>query len=91
MKKRFYNISKMDETTWTKTDMAILFFCSPFSVVRPTQIFGMLKKKSNEVIKPFFTWNNSFNLNNEHSNSIENNGNIFYNILRVLLIQICEC
>ena len=91
MKKRFYNIySKTDETTWTKTDKAILFFF-PFSVVRPTQIFGIFKKKSNEVIKPFFTWNNSFNLNNEHSNSIEKNGNIFYNILRVLLIQICEC
>ena len=44
MKKRFYNISKPDETTWTKTDKAILFF-SPFSVVRPTQIFGNLKKK----------------------------------------------
>ena len=46
MKKRFYNIySKTDETTWTKTDKAILFFFSPFSVVRPTQIFGILKKK----------------------------------------------
>ena len=26
MKKRFYNISKMDETIWTKTGKAILFF-----------------------------------------------------------------
>ena len=43
MKKRFYNISKMDETIWTKTGKAILFFFSPFSVVRPTQIFGIFK------------------------------------------------
>ena len=31
-----------------------LFF-SPFSVVRPTQIFGIFKKKSNDVVKPFFS------------------------------------
>ena len=29
------------------------------------------KEKSNDVVTPFFTWNNSFNLKNEHSNSIE--------------------
>ena len=73
---------------------AILFF-SPFSVVRPTQIFRIFKKKSNDVVKPFFTWNNSFNLKNEHSNSIEKNRNkdmnIFYSILCILFIQICEC
>ena len=39
-------------------------FFSPFSVVRRTQIFGIFKKR-NEVVKPFFTWNNSFNLNKE--------------------------
>ena len=70
--------------------MAILFF-SPFSVVRPIQIFGIYQKKSNAVVEPFFTWNNSFNLKNEHSNSIEKNRNIFYSILCILLIQICEC
>ena len=74
---------------------AILFF-SPFSVVQPTQIFGIFKKKkSNDVVKPFFTWNNSFNLKNEHSHSIEKNRNknrnIFNSILCILLIQICEC
>ena len=90
MKKRFYNISKTDETTWTKTDKAILFF-SPFSVVRPNQSFGIFQKKSSEAVKPFFTWNNSFNLNNEYSNSIEKNRNIFSNILCILLIHICEC
>ena len=49
-------------------------------------------KKSSDVVKPFFTWNNSFNLKNEHSNSIEKNRNknrdIFYRILGILLIQI---
>ena len=40
-------------------------FFSPFTVVRPTQIFGIFKKKSNDVVKPFFSWNNSFNLKNE--------------------------
>ena len=76
-----------------------LFF-SPFSVVRPIQIFSIFKtkflafskqKKSNGVVKPFFIWNNYFNLKNEHSNSIEKNRNIFCSILCILLIQICEC
>ena len=72
-------------------------FFSPFSFVRPTQIFGIFKrkKKCNYVVEPFFTWNNSFNLKNEHSNSLEKNRNknmnIFYSILCILLIQICEC
>ena len=48
-------------------------------------------QKSNDVVKPFFTWNNSFNLKNENSNSIEKNRNknrnIFYSILGILLIQ----
>ena len=70
---------------------AILFFFPPFSVVWPTQIFGIFKKKSNDVVKPFSTWNNFFNLKNGHSNSIEKNSNIFYSILCILLIQICEC
>ena len=54
-------------------------FFSPLSVVRLTQIFGIFKKnkKGNNVLKPFFTWNNSFNLKNEHSNTIEKNRNIF--------------
>ena len=44
------------------------FFFSPFSVVRPTQIFGIVKKNNNnDVVKPFFAWNNSFNLKNEYS------------------------
>ena len=63
---------------------------SPSSDVRPTQIFVMFKQKekSNDVVKPFFSWNNSFNLKNEHSNNIEKNRNknrnIFYSILYIL-------
>ena len=83
-----------------KNSLGHPLFSPPFSVVRPTQIFGIFKKKknkkkSNDVVKPFFTWNNSFNLKNEHSNSIEKNTNkernIFYSIICILLIQICEC
>ena len=75
--------------------LAILFFFL-FTVVRPTQIFGIFKKKkTNDVVTPFFTWNNSFNLKNEHGNSIEKNRdknvNIFHSILYILLIQMCEC
>ena len=61
---------------------------SPFSVV---QIFGILKKiyKKPTMI---FTRNNSFNLKNEHSKEHrEKNRYIFYSILCILLIQICEC
>ena len=47
------------------------------------------KKKSGDVVKPFFACNNSFNLKNEHSNIIEKNRNknrnIFYSILCILL------
>ena len=39
-------------------------FFSPFSIVRLTQIFGIFKKekKINDIVKPFITGNNSFNL-----------------------------
>ena len=41
--------------------MAQQSFFSPFSVVRPTQIFGIFKKKKkDDVVKPIFTWNNYF-------------------------------
>ena len=74
-----------------------LFFLRLSSSDRPK--FLALKKKkekkSNEVVTPFFTWNNSFNLKNEHSNTREKNRNkntsIFHSILYNLLIQICEC
>ena len=68
-----------------------------FSVYRrPTDPnFWHFFKKSNDVVTPFFTWNNSFNLKNEHSNSTEKNKNknmnIFHSILYIFLIQICEC
>ena len=66
------------------------FFLRLASSYRP-KFLAFSKKKKNDVVKPFFTWNNSFNLKNEHSNSIEKNRNIFYSILCILLIQICEC
>ena len=68
-----------------------------FSVYRrPTdRNFWHFLKKSNDIVTPFFTWNNSFNLKNEHSNSTEKNKNknmnIFHSIFYILLIQICEC
>ena len=77
-----------------KERKAIRFFFSVYR--RPTDPnFWHFQKKNNDVVTPFFTWNNSFNLKNEHSNSIEKNRNknmnIFHSILYILLIQICEC
>ena len=43
------------------------------------------KKKTNVVVTPFFTWNNSFNLKNEHGNSIEKNRNENMNIFHSIL------
>ena len=86
---------KTERALLALTSVRPFFFLSSFSVVRPTQIFGISKKKSNDIVKPFFNWNNSFNLKTEHSNSIEQNRNknknIFYSILCILLIQICKC
>ena len=47
-----------------------LFFLCLASSDRPKILAYNSKKKSNDVVKPFFTWNNSFNLKNKHSNSI---------------------
>ena len=87
---------------WTFRNSAIFYrvrpssFFSSFTVVRPTQICSIFKKKkSSDVVTSYFTLNNSFNLKNEHSNSIEKNRNknmnIFHSILYILLIQICQC
>ena len=66
-----------------------LFFLRLASSDRPK--FWAFKKKRNYVVKPFFTWNNCFNLKNEHTNSIEKNRNknrnICQGILCILLIQ----
>ena len=63
-----------------------LFFLCLASSDRPKFHF---QKKSNDVVKPFFSWNNSFNLKNGHTNSTENNRNknmdIFYSILCIFL------
>ena len=51
---------------------SVLFFKLGHPLFSPTQIFAIFKKKkSNDIVKSFFTWNNSFNPKNEHSNSIE--------------------
>ena len=42
-----------------------LFFLRLASSDRP-KFLAFSKKKSNDVVKPFFTWNNYFNLKNEH-------------------------
>ena len=74
---------------------AILFFNLRFASSDRPKFLAFPKKKSNDIVKPFFNWNNSFSLKTEHSNSIEQNRNknrnIFYSILCILLIQICKC
>ena len=78
----------------------VFFLCKLVASSDRLKFFGIFKKKrrrrrSNDVVKPFLSWNNSFNLKNEHSNSVEKNRNknrnIFYSILCILLIQICKC
>ena len=60
-------------------------FFSSFRVVRPTQIFVIFQKKSNDLVKPFFTWNNSL-IWKMHIviNSIKKNRNIFYSYIMYL-------
>ena len=94
------NTREYCSVTTAKTDFFVMLFyvgpySSPFSgVVQPTQIFGISKKKkkqSNDLVKPFFTWNNSLNLKNEHSDSIKKNRNknrtIFYSMLCILKVN----
>ena len=45
-----------------------LFFLRLASSDRPS-FLALSKKKSEDVVKPLFTWNNSFNLKNEDSNN----------------------
>ena len=47
-----------------------LFFLRLTSSDRPKFLEFSKKKKCNYVVEPFFTWNNSFNLKNEHSNRL---------------------
>ena len=56
------------------------FFLRLSSSDRPKFLAFSKQQKSNDVVKPFFTWKNSFNLKNEHSNSIEKNRNKDRNI-----------
>ena len=80
---------------------SIFKFARPVLYVRPSSFFLRLASSDRpkflvfskkKAVKPFFTWNNYFNLKNEHSNSIEKNrnknSNIFSSILCILLIQL---
>ena len=71
------------------------FFLRLLSSDRSKFLAFSKKKKRNDVVQTFFTWNNPFNLKIEHSNNIEKNRNknenIFYSMLCILFIQICEC
>ena len=53
--------------------MAILFFFTVYCRLTDPNFwhFPKKKKKSNDVVKLFFTLNDSYNLKDEHSNSIE--------------------
>ena len=72
--------------------MAILFFFTVYCRLTDPNFWHFPKKKSNDVVKLFFILNDSFNLKDEHSNSIEKNRSknwdIFYSILCVLSIQV---
>ena len=80
---------------WVWLTKAILSFFSVSRRRTDPNFWHFQEKKSNDIVKPFFSWNNSFNLKNEHTNSKENNRNkimnISYSILCILLIQIYEC
>ena len=97
MKSRFMRVLTQDHSLGSFLLLRPSSFFFPFTVVRPTQIFGIFKKikKRSDVATPFFTWNNSFDLKNEHRNNIEKNRNKnmnnFHSILYILLSQICEC
>ena len=62
-----------------------LFFLRLASSDRP-KFLSFSKKKSNDVVKPFFTWNNSFNLEthiviNSIGENRNKNRNIFYSYI----------
>ena len=48
------------------------------------------KKKSNDVVRLFFTLNDSFNLKDEHSNSIEKNRNKNWDIFFIVYCAFCQ-
>ena len=71
------------------------FFFSVYCRPTDPNFWHFQKKKRNDIVQTFFAWNNPFNLKIEHSNNIEKNRNknenIFYSMLCILFIQICEC
>ena len=64
-----------------------LFFVHLVLSNRPIFLEFSNKKRSNDVVKPFFTWNNSFNLKNEHSNNIEKNRDKNRNIFTLYFVN----
>ena len=59
-------------------NMAILFFFTVYCRLTDPNFWHFQKKnkiKNNDVVKLFFTLNDSFNLKDEHSKSIEKNRN----------------
>ena len=63
--KRDPNTTFQTSIYWEKYTWHSSLFLSLFSVVQPTQIFDISKKKKkkkDDVVKPIFTWNNSFHL-----------------------------
>jgi len=73
-----------------KTKATLLFFLRLPSSDQP-KFLVFSKKKGNDVVTPFFTWKNSFNLKMSIEKNRNENTNIFHSILYILLIQICEC
>ena len=76
---------------YQELNKAILFYFLHLTSSDRPKFLAFSKKKSNDLVKPFFTWNNSFNLKNEHSNSIEKNRNknrnIFYHYVIVHFVN----
>ena len=63
-----------------------LFFLCLASSDRP-KFLAFSKKKSNDVVKPFLSWNNSFYLKNGHTNGTENNRNKNMNIFLQYIVH----
>ena len=70
-------------------NMAILFFFTVYCRLTDPNFwnFQKKKKKSNDVVKLFFILNDSFNLKDEHSNSIEKNRNKNWDIFLQYIVR----
>ena len=73
-------------------NMAILFFFTVYCRLTNPNFWHFpkkKKKKSNDVVKIFFTLNDSFNLKDEHRNSIEKNRNKNWDIFFTVYCAFC--